>query len=54
MRCWDARRKASDYLDQALTDSERAALEGHLEHCPICPPLHASLVGVRSHATPLA
>jgi RNA polymerase sigma-70 factor, ECF subfamily len=48
MRCWDARRKVSDYLDHALDQSERVALEAHLARCPTCPPLYASLVGVRS------
>ena len=46
-RCWDARRKVSDYLDGALRAPERAALERHLEICPTCPPLYGALVGVR-------
>ncbi len=25
----------------------KSAVEAHLEDCPTCPPLHASLVGVR-------
>lgn len=49
MRCWDARRLVSDYLDDALTDDARRVLERHLERCPTCPPLYASLVGVRSN-----
>jgi RNA polymerase sigma-70 factor (ECF subfamily) len=49
MRCWNARRLVSDYLDGALPEGRRRMLEGHLERCPTCPPLDASLVGV--HAT---
>jgi RNA polymerase sigma-70 factor (ECF subfamily) len=47
MRCWDARRRVSGYLDDELAPEERARLERHLETCPTCPPLYASLVGVR-------
>lgn len=46
MRCWDARRKVSEYLDGELPAPERSALEEHLERCPTCPPLYACLVGV--------
>jgi RNA polymerase sigma-70 factor (ECF subfamily) len=49
MSCWDARRLVSDYLDDALPDGARRGLECHLERCPTCPPLYASLVGVRSN-----
>jgi RNA polymerase sigma-70 factor (ECF subfamily) len=45
LRCWDARRRVSDYLDGALPARERAALEAHLATCPTCPPLFAALVG---------
>lgn len=47
LRCWDARRLVSDYLDGELPPKERSALERHLETCPTCPPLYTSLVGVR-------
>ena len=47
MRCWDARRRVSDYIDGELPAEARARLERHLENCPTCPPLYASLVGVR-------
>ncbi|MDW8338137.1 MAG: sigma-70 family RNA polymerase sigma factor [Thermoleophilia bacterium] len=47
LRCWDARRLVSDYLDGELAAKERRALERHLETCPTCPPLYTSLVGVR-------
>ena len=44
LRCWDARRHVSDYLDGLLDDATRAAVEAHVEHCPTCPALVASLV----------
>ncbi|HEX5579468.1 MAG TPA: sigma-70 family RNA polymerase sigma factor [Candidatus Limnocylindria bacterium] len=47
MHCWRARRHVSAYLDDELDDSTRVAVERHLESCPTCPPLYASLVGVR-------
>lgn len=47
LRCWDARRLVSDYLDGELPADARTALERHLEACPTCPPLYTSLVGVR-------
>jgi RNA polymerase sigma-70 factor (ECF subfamily) len=48
LRCWDARRHVSDYLDGGLAPDLRTALERHLAGCPTCPPLYASLVGVRA------
>jgi RNA polymerase sigma-70 factor (ECF subfamily) len=48
LRCWDARREVSDYMNGELDADERAALERHLASCPTCPPLYASLVGVRA------
>jgi RNA polymerase sigma-70 factor (ECF subfamily) len=48
LRCWRARRHISAYLDGDLDPATRAAVEGHLETCPTCPPLYASLVGVRA------
>jgi RNA polymerase sigma-70 factor, ECF subfamily len=48
LRCWRARRHVSAYLDGELDASTRAAVETHLEACPTCPPLYASLVGVRA------
>ena len=47
MRCWDARHRVSDYMDEELTQRERSLLETHLESCPRCPPLYAGLVGAR-------
>lgn len=48
LRCWDARSKVSDYLDQELRASDRVLVERHLEVCPTCPPLYAALVGTRA------
>jgi RNA polymerase sigma-70 factor (ECF subfamily) len=47
LRCWDARGRVSEYLDGALPTGEASLVERHLETCPTCPPLYASLVGVR-------
>ncbi|MDX1620057.1 MAG: sigma-70 family RNA polymerase sigma factor, partial [Nitriliruptorales bacterium] len=46
MRCWDARRHVSDYLDGELDDQLAGEVESHLRVCPTCPPLYAALVGV--------
>ncbi len=48
LRCWRARRHVSAYLDDELGTDDRAAVEEHLAGCPTCPPLYASLVGVRA------
>jgi RNA polymerase sigma-70 factor (ECF subfamily) len=48
LRCWRARRHVSAYLDDELGPDDRAAVEEHLAGCPTCPPLYASLVGVRA------
>ncbi len=47
MSCVDARARVSDYLDDELGVDERRQLEAHLANCVTCPPLYASLVGVR-------
>lgn len=44
MRCWDARQHVSDYLDGILDTHTAHLVEAHLETCPTCPPLYASLV----------
>lgn len=44
MRCWEARSRVSEYLDGELDDTVAAGLVRHLEGCPTCPPLYASLV----------
>ncbi len=48
LRCWRARRHVSAYLDGELDPVVARAVEAHLEACPTCPPLYASLVGVRA------
>ncbi len=48
LRCWRARRHVSAYLDGELDSETRTAVEAHLASCPTCPPLYASLVGVRA------
>lgn len=48
LNCWVARSKVSDYLDDELPQSDRRLLESHLEACPTCPPLYASLLGTRA------
>ena len=48
LRCWQARRHVSGYLDGELDAATSVAVEAHLETCPTCPPLYASLVGVRA------
>jgi RNA polymerase sigma-70 factor (ECF subfamily) len=48
MRCWEARSKVSDYLDGELSDADRRMLTAHLDACPTCPPLVASLVGAKA------
>ena len=48
MRCWQARRHVSEYLDGELDAGRRRAVEAHLAVCPTCPPLYAALVGVKA------
>ena len=48
LRCWDARSKVSDYIDDELMASDRVLVQRHLETCPTCPPLYAGLVGARA------
>lgn len=44
LSCRQARELVSDYIDGELPDATARALEGHLETCPNCPPLYASLI----------
>lgn len=46
MRCWQARARIGDYLDNELDQGQRHALETHLAACPTCPGLYAAVVGV--------
>lgn len=48
MRCWEARRHVSDYLDGELAPFVAAQVERHLEGCPTCPPLYAALTATTS------
>ncbi len=48
IRCWQARRHVSAYLDGELDESTKGVVEGHLATCPTCPPLYASLVGIKA------
>ena len=48
MRCWQARRHVSSYLDGELDQATKSIVEGHLAGCPTCPPLYTSLVGIRA------
>ncbi|MHB8334632.1 MAG: sigma-70 family RNA polymerase sigma factor [Acidimicrobiales bacterium] len=45
--CAQARALVSDYLDGELETQQQRNLETHLANCVTCPPLYASLVGVR-------
>ncbi len=42
--CPEARALVSDYIDGELDAGTGRALENHLQNCPNCPPLYASLV----------
>lgn len=48
LRCWRARRLVSAYMDDELPRDQRSTVEAHLAHCPTCPPLYASLVGIQA------
>lgn len=44
LSCPQARALVSDYIDGELDSPTARALENHLQTCPNCPPLYASLV----------
>jgi anti-sigma factor RsiW len=44
LSCPKARSLVSDYIDGDLPSEQAQALEQHLQTCPFCPPLYASLV----------
>lgn len=48
LRCWDARRRVSEYLDGELPAADASLVERHLVVCPTCPPLYAALTGTRA------
>jgi predicted anti-sigma-YlaC factor YlaD len=56
MRCWDARKHVSDYLDGVLESPTAVMVQTHLSVCPTCPPLYAALVdahaGLADHRDP--
>jgi RNA polymerase sigma-70 factor (ECF subfamily) len=35
-------------MDDELPGDQRSTVEAHLAHCPTCPPLYASLVGIQA------
>ncbi len=44
LSCPEARSMVSDYIDGDLPPALARSLEEHLQSCPWCPPLYASLV----------
>jgi anti-sigma factor RsiW len=44
LTCPEARSIVSDYIDGDLPSASARSLEEHLQTCPWCPPLYASLV----------
>lgn len=44
LSCPLARSMVSDYIDGELASHQARDLEAHLQTCPYCPPLYASLV----------
>lgn len=49
LSCPTARSMVSDYIDGDLLPDQARSLEAHLETCPHCPPLYASLVETLAH-----
>lgn len=54
MRCADARRLASEYLDGELDAAAARSLEEHLRTCTSCPPIAEALKGVLAQLRSLA
>ena len=49
LSCWEARSIVLDYLDGELSGTQKELnLIEHLAHCATCPPLYASLIGVKT------
>ena len=53
LSCWQARSMVSDYIDGGVSGTKQLELEDHLRLCSTCPPLYASLVGVKSSLSSL-
>lgn len=53
LSCWQARSMVSDYIDGEISGTKQLQLEEHLRLCSTCPPLYASLVGVKSSLSSL-
>lgn len=54
LSCREARELVSDYIDGELPEATATALEEHLQTCPNCPPLYASLVETLAELKALA
>jgi anti-sigma factor RsiW len=54
LSCPQARSMVSDYIDGDLLPDQARSLEEHLETCPNCPPLYASLVETLAELKALA
>lgn len=48
LSCWQARSLVLDYLDGGLPSAKESDLVSHLSNCATCPPLYASLVGMKT------
>lgn len=44
LRCWEARKQISDYIDGELHPASARRVKMHLQKCPTCPPLYAAIV----------
>ena len=53
LSCWQARSMVSDYIDGEISGTKELQLKEHLRLCSTCPPLYASLVGVKSSLSTL-
>lgn len=44
--CWEAREMISPFIDNELGEAEKSRVHSHLDSCPTCPALFASMVTV--------
>ncbi len=44
--CWAAREMISPFIDNELSEAEKSQVQSHLDACPTCPALFASIVKV--------